>query len=153
MDDWLLPWLKNREGVRQLRAIRLAEVLANRLGWEATRRLDRLLPSHFETPAGTRRRIQYRLDDLPVLAVPLQEMLGLSQEPELASGQIPLQLQLLSPAGRPLQITTDLAAFWAGAYGEVKKEMRGRYPKHYWPDDPASARATRYTKRRMHRDS
>jgi ATP-dependent helicase HrpB len=80
---------------------------------------------------------------------PLQEMLGLEEGPRLADGRLPLLLHLLSPAGRPLQITTDLAAFWAGAYDAVKKEMRGRYPKHYWPDDPAAARATRFTKRRM----
>ena len=76
-------------------------------------------------------------------------MLGLSASPSVAGGRINLVIHLLSPAGRPLQVTSDLAAFWKGAYQEVKKEMRGRYPKHYWPDDPASAQATRFTKRRM----
>ena len=84
-----------------------------------------------------------------MLAVPLQEMLGLSEAPTLAGGRITPLVHLLSPAGRPLQVTRDLAGFWRGAYGEVKKEMRGRYPKHYWPDDPATATATRFTKRRM----
>jgi ATP-dependent helicase HrpB len=153
LDEWLLPWLRNGEGARQLRGIRLQEVLAGSLGWERVQLLDQRLPAHFETPAGTRRRIQYGLDGSPVLAVPLQEMLGLREGPVLADGRVPLVLHLLSPAGRPLQLTTDLAAFWAGAYVEVKKEMRGRYPKHYWPDDPAASQATRFSKRRMKRDS
>jgi len=149
LEDWLAPWLKPGQGVRQLRAIRLHEVFQNWLGWERQRRLDDWLPTHFETPAGTRRRIQYDLDHAPVIPVPLQEVLGLSQAPTFAQGRVTPVLHLLSPAGRPLQVTTDLAAFWAGAYNEVKKEMRGRYPKHYWPDDPATARATRFTKRRV----
>ena len=149
LEDWLLPWLKPGEGARQLRSIRLKDVLSARLGWERLQRLDQWLPTHLETPAGTRRRIHYGLDMSPTLAVPLQEMLGMREGPKLADGRLPLLLHLLSPAGRPLQITTDLAGFWAGAYDGVKKEMRGRYPKHYWPDDPAAARATRFTKRRM----
>ncbi len=149
LEDWLLPWLRPGEGVRQLKAIDLQQVLGAWLGWERSRRLDEWLPTHFDTPAGTRRRIVYDADPAPVLAVPLQEMLGLRQGPVLAHGRLSPVLHLLSPAGRPLQVTTDLAAFWAGAYDEVKKEMRGRYPKHYWPDDPATAQATRFTKRRM----
>lgn len=152
LEEWLLPWLKDGAGVRQLRSISIQEVLLAWLGWERVQRLDRWLPTHFETPAGSRRRIQYTLDAAPFLAVPLQEMLGLRKGPTLADGQVPLVLHLLSPAGRPLQVTTDLAAFWAGAYTEVKKEMRGRYPKHYWPDDPEDAKATRFTKRRMQND-
>jgi ATP-dependent helicase HrpB len=149
LEDWLLPWLKPGQGVRQLRSIRVHDLLAAELGWERQQQLDRWLPTHYETPAGTRRRIAYGIDTPPTLAVPLQEMLGLEEGPRLADGRLPLLLHLLSPAGRPLQITTDLAAFWEGAYDAVKKEMRGRYPKHYWPDDPAAARATRFTKRRM----
>jgi len=149
LDDWLTPWLKPGQGARQLRSIRLHEVFQNWLGWDRQHRLDDWLPTHFDTPAGTRRRIEYDFDHAPVIRVPLQEVLGLSQGPTLAQGRVMPVLTLLSPAGRPLQVTTDLAAFWAGAYGEVKKEMRGRYPKHYWPDDPATAKATRFTKRRM----
>lgn len=149
LEDWLLPWLQPGQGVRQLRTIRLRDLLASQLGWDRQQQLDRWLPTHYETPAGTRRRIAYGIDTPPTLAVPLQEMLGLEEGPRLADGRLPLLLHLLSPARRPLQVTTDLAAFWAGAYDAVKKEMRGRYPKHYWPDDPASARATRFTKRRM----
>ena len=152
LEDWLQPWLKNGVGVKQLRRIRLDEVLRASLGWEAGQRLDRMMPTHFATPAGTRRRIEYPIAGPAVLAAPLQELLGLSSGPLLADGRIPLQLKLLSPAGRPLQITTDLAAFWRGAYAEVRKEMKGRYPKHFWPEDPASARATRFTKRRMQQE-
>ena len=147
--DWLPPWLKPGQGARQLRAIALREVLTVVLGWERGRRLERWLPGRFATPAGTQRAIQYAFDGPPVLAVPLQELLGLRDGPLLADGQVAVVLHLLSPAGHPLQVTSDLAGFWAGAYDEVKKEMRGRYPKHYWPDDPVAAKATRFTKRRM----
>lgn len=149
LEDWLAPWIRPGLGVRQLHAIRLHEVLNTWLGWDRVRRLDAWLPTHFDTPAGTRRKIEYGFDAAPVLALPLQEVLGLERGPSLAQGRLAPVLHLLSPAGRPLQVTTDLAAFWAGAYDEVKKEMRGRYPKHYWPDDPAAAQATRFTKRRM----
>ena len=93
-------------------------------------------------------QIQYALDGPPVLAVPLQEMLGVRETPRLAGGRLALVLHLLSPARRPLQVTQDLAGFWRGPYAEVRREMRGRYPKHYWPDDPATATATRFSKRR-----
>ena len=149
LDDWLVAWLKPGQGIRQLRTLDLREVLLSRLGWERQRKLDAWLPTHVTTPAATRRRIDYATDTEPVLAVPLQEMLGLGDAPTLADGRITLLLHLLSPAGRPLAVTRDLGGFWRGAYADVKKEMRGRYPKHYWPDDPQTAKATRFTKRRM----
>ncbi len=149
LEDWLSPWLKGGQGMRQLRVLDFNAILEAILGWEVSQRVDCLLPLQFETPAGTRRAISYSDEGGPVLAVPLQEMLGLSSTPALAGGKMPLVIHLLSPAGRVLQVTKDLAAFWAGAYDEVKKEMRGRYPKHYWPDDPVGAKATRFTKRRM----
>jgi ATP-dependent helicase HrpB len=148
LESWLSPWLHSGEGAGQLRGLRLEEVLLAVLGRDRGRRLEEQLPTYFETPAGTRRQIQYALDGPPVLAVPLQEMLGVRETPQLAGGRLALVLHLLSPAGRPLQVTSDLRAFWAGAYTEVKKEMRGRYPKHVWPDDPATATATRFSKRR-----
>jgi ATP-dependent helicase HrpB len=148
VEAWLMPWLRPGEGAAQLRRLRLEDVLAGLLDWPGRERLDRLLPTHVETPAGTRRRVRYATDGAPTLAVPLQEMLGLSSGPSLLDGRLPLVLELLSPAGRPLQVTSDLAAFWRGAYAEVRKEMRGRYPKHHWPDDPANAKATRFTRRR-----
>lgn len=148
LGDWLADWLKPGKGAGQLEALRLDSVLGGLLGWERSRVLDRWLPTQFETPAGTRRKIRYAVDGPPVLAVPLQEVLGLDAGPTLADGRVTVLLHLLSPAGRPLQVTADLAAFWAGAYASVRKEMRGRYPKHDWPEDPASARATRLTRRR-----
>jgi ATP-dependent helicase HrpB len=148
VEGWLIPWLRRGEGAGQLRRLRLENVLAGLLDWSRRQRLDALLPTHVETPAGTRRRVSYPLDGPPSLSVPLQEVLGLSSGPALLDGRLPLVLHLLSPAGRPLQVTSDLEAFWRGAYGEVKKEMRGRYPKHHWPDDPANAQATRFTRRR-----
>jgi len=147
LEIWLLPWLRAGEGARQLRAIKLYDALSAVLGRERLRRLDQWLPTHIETPASTRRPIRYRFEEQPVLAVPLQEVLGLCEGPTLAMGRLSLVLHLLSPAGRPLQVTSDLAAFWDGAYEQVKKEMRGRYPKHHWPDDPVTAKATRLGKR------
>ncbi len=146
--SWLSPWLHAGEGARQLRAIKLHDALSAVLGRERLVRLDQWLPTHIETPAGTRRPIRYSFEEPPVLAVPLQEVLGLREGPTLAAGRLSLVLHLLSPAGGPLQVTSDLAAFWDGAYEQVKKEMRGRYPKHYWPDDPAAAEATRFSKRK-----
>lgn len=147
--EWLPAWLKAGQGIRQLRALSLDRMLRTWLGREREQALDRALPTAFETPAGTRRAVTYAADADPVIAVPLQEVLGMQQGPTLAGGRVAPVLHLLSPAGRPLQVTRDLAGFWRGAYAEVKKEMRGRYPRHYWPDDPATAQATRFTKRRM----
>lgn len=146
LQDWLLPWLDNVDSLKQIDPV---EALQAWLGWDKQQQLNELLPTIFQTPAGSQRNIEYDLNEAPVLRAPLQEMLGLSTSPTIAGGRIKLVIHLLSPAGRPLQVTSDLAAFWQGAYQEVKKEMRGRYPKHYWPDDPASSEATRFTKRHM----
>jgi len=108
-----------------------------------------LTPERLKIASGSSIRIQYGLDTRPILAVKLQEMFGEADTPRIAGGKIPLQLHLLSPAGRPLQVTQDLRTFWDEVYPEVKKEMRGRYPKHPWPDDPWNALPTRHTKRRM----
>jgi len=146
LQEWLLPWLDQVDSFKQINAV---EALQSWLGWDRQQLLNELLPVTFQTPAGSQRKIEYDFNEAPVLRAPLQEMLGLSASPAIAGGRIQLVIHLLSPAGRPLQVTSDLAAFWNGAYQEVKKEMRGRYPKHYWPDDPASSEATRFTKRRM----
>lgn len=147
-EEWLPSWLGGVSSQKQLLKIDIANAVAQQLSWEQQQHLEQLLPSHFNTPAGTRRKIEYPDSGEPYLSVPLQEMLGEKQTPCIAQGRIPLTLHLLSPARRPLQITKDLATFWASSYSEVKKEMRGRYPKHHWPDDPASAEATRFTKKR-----
>ncbi len=149
LDAWLVPWMDNISSLKQLKQIDLVSALQSWLGWDKQKQLDKLMPELYQTPAGTNRKIQYNLNEQPTLSVPLQEMLGVSETPTIAGGQLPLVIHLLSPAGRPLQVTKDLATFWQGAYQEVKKEMRGRYPKHYWPDDPASAAATRFTKKHL----
>ena len=107
-----------------------------------------LAPTHFSVPSGSRIPIDYTSGDTPVLAVRLQEMFGATETPAIADGKLPLLIHLLSPAGRPVQISRDLKSFWAHGYYEVKKDMMGRYPKHHWPDDPMMARATSRIKRK-----
>ena len=148
LETWLAPWLDGVTSLARLRRVDILAALQAHLGWERWQRLEQLLPTHYQTPAGTRRPIEYPGDGEPVLRVPLQEMLGERESPRLAGGRIPVLLHLLSPAMRPLQITRDLAHFWANAYAEVRKEMRGRYPKHHWPEDPLAASATRLGRRR-----
>lgn len=136
--EWLGPWLDGKQSLADVKALDLPEILLSQLGWEHRKRLDAEAPPALTTPAGTPRRLDYRADTDPVLAAPLQEMLGAADTPTVCSGRVPVTLHLLSPARRPLQVTRDLAGFWAGSYAEVRKEMRGRYPKHHWPEDPAN---------------
>jgi ATP-dependent helicase HrpB len=119
--------------------------MAERVGWDRVREVDRLAPTHVELPTGRRAALRYE-DDRVVLAVRLQEMLGAAAGPTVAGGRVPVTLELLSPARRPIQVTRDLAGFWAGSYAQVRAEMRGRYPKHPWPEDPANATPTTRTK-------
>jgi ATP-dependent helicase HrpB len=130
-----------------LERLDLYNILLAQLSWEQMRRLDQLLPTHITVPSGSRIRVDYTHFP-PVLAVRLQEMFGLADTPRIAEGRITVLLHLLSPAQRPVQITQDLAAFWQGSYHEVKKDMKGRYPKHHWPDNPLEAQATTRTKPR-----
>lgn len=125
----------------------MAGALLQLLTWPRRQQLDTLLPTHYTVPTGNRVPIRYDEEKPPALAVRLQEMFGEAQNPTVADGRIALVLELLSPAQRPLQITRDLAAFWQGAWREVQKEMKGRYPKHLWPDDPATAQPTRRSKK------
>ncbi|SFN16853.1 ATP-dependent helicase HrpB [Izhakiella capsodis] len=149
LDKWLLPVMRGVKDIKGLLNIDLYQALLHLLTWSQRQQLDTLLPTHYTVPTGNRLPIEYHEDKPPLLAVRLQEMLGEAQNPCIAQGRIPLVLSLLSPAQRPLQITRDLAAFWQGAYHDVKKEMKGRYPKHLWPDDPASALPTRRTKKHL----
>jgi ATP-dependent helicase HrpB len=147
LDDWLVPFLGAARRRRDLERVDLGSALRGRIGWDLARSVDRLAPTHVEVPSGSRIRLVY--DDaggLPVLAVKLQEMFGATTSPAIADGAIPVVVHLLSPAGRPLQVTSDLAGFWERGYPEVRREMRGRYPKHPWPDDPLSATPTRRTR-------
>ena len=121
--------------------------------WPLRQRIDVLAPVRIAVPSGQARRIDYAIDDdgqpsPPVLAVKLQELFGLADTPRIADGRVPLTLHLLSPAGRPLQVTQDLRGFWERTYPEVRREMKGRYPKHPWPEDPWSATATHRAKPR-----
>ena len=141
LDDWLAPWLDGKLRLSDVRALDLNMILTARLSWEQRQRLDSDAPESFITPAGNRRPLDYLESDVPVLAVPLQELFGLSDTPTVCGGRIPVLLHLLSPARRPMQVTQDLAGFWTRGYAEVRKELRGRYPKHHWPEDPTQAQA------------
>ena len=139
LNDWLPPWLDGVRDAAGLRALDLLPALRGLLSWEQMQRLDALVPARFTTPLGREVPIDYE-DETPSIAVRLQEMFGTTRHPTVA-GQ-PLKVTLLSPAGRPLQITTDLPGFWATSYADVRKDMRGRYPKHPWPEDPTAAPPT-----------
>ncbi len=141
--DWLVPWLDGATRAQHLARLPMEQILKGLLSREQQLRLDELAPSHFTAPTGSRIRIDY-LDELaPVVAVRLQEVFGVLASPRLAAGVVPVTFRLLSPAHRPVQTTRDLATFWQGSYAEVRKDMRGRYPRHYWPEDPAIAEPTR----------
>ena len=136
---WLGPWIQGKRGLAETRALRLVEVFNGMLTWAQRARLDTLAPETLTTPAGNRRRLDYLGGPEPILPVPVQELFGTRDTPSIADGRVPVMLHLLSPAGRPVQITRDLAGFWARGYPEVRKELRGRYPKHPWPEDPIAA--------------
>lgn len=148
LDEWLTPHLHGIRRASDLAALDLGALLLGRLTWQQRAALDSLAPSHLEVPTGSRLPLDYRDPSSPILAVRLQEMFGCLDTPRLLGGRIPITLHLLSPAHRPLQVTRDLAGFWNGSYRDVQKEMKGRYPRHPWPDDPASAAPTRRAKPR-----
>ncbi len=147
LSQWLGPYLDTVRSVAQLKKVDLKQALLSRLDWAQKKQLDELAPERIRVPGGSNVRIDYS-GPQPVLAVKLQELFGLADSPRIAGGKVPVLIHLLSPAGRPLQVTADLKSFWENVYPEVKKEMKGRYPKHPWPDDPWSAEPTRRTKRR-----
>jgi len=146
LDEWLLPWLDGA-GTGALQRMDLKEVLLALVGWERRNRIDELAPTHITVPSGSSIAIDYSDATAPVLAVKLQEMFGLADTPRIAGGAVPLTLHLLSPARRPVQVTRDLASFWRTGYFEARRDLRGRYPKHPWPDDPVHAAPTALTKR------
>ncbi len=148
VDEWLLPALQARTGRNRLKGLDLKSALLSKLNWEQTRDLPALAPERLQVPSGSKVRLDYSNPDEPVLAVRLQEMFGATDTPRIAGGRVPVTLHLLSPARRPVQVTQDLAGFWERTYAEVRKELKGRYPKHYWPDDPYQAEPTRRTKPR-----
>jgi len=148
LEAWLGPYLLGATTLARVTQLDLTQPLHSLLSWEQSRQLDRLAPTHLTVPSGSSVRLEYETSELPILAVRLQEMFGCKDTPRLVDGKIPVMLHLLSPARRPVQITKDLSSFWKSAYLEVKKELRGRYPKHSWPDDPLMAAPTAKAKRR-----
>jgi ATP-dependent helicase HrpB len=147
IDDWLPLLVAGRRSLRDVDPASLGGMLDARLGWEGRKSVDRLAPHGFETPAGSSHAIDYEAEAGPTVTVRVQALYGLARHPAIAAGRVPLVLSLTSPAGRPIQTTRDLPGFWSGSWTAVAKEMRGRYPKHPWPDDPASAAPTLRTKR------
>jgi ATP-dependent helicase HrpB len=142
LDAWLAPFLGGVSRRTHLAKVDLTNALKALVSWDKQRELDRLAPTHVEVPSGSRVPIDYANPDEPTLSVRLQEMFGLLDTPRIGGGKVPLTIHLLSPARRPVQVTRDLASFWAGGYKAVKAELKGRYPRHYWPDDPLIAEPT-----------
>lgn len=146
--EWLAPFLAGKTKLSEIGADDLGTALDALLPWNLKRRLDQEAPTHFETPTGNRHAIVYETAGAPALHIRVQELFGLTQHPSIANGKLPLTLHLLSPAHRPIQITRDLPGFWKGSWAAVRAEMKGRYPRHPWPDDPASASPTARAKPR-----
>jgi ATP-dependent helicase HrpB len=147
-EAWLVPALYDKTSLKELSAGDLSDALMTLLPWELRARLEREAPTHFEAPTGTMLAIDYEAEQGPTIAVRLQELFGLTAHPSIAKGAVPLVLELLSPAHRPVQVTRDLPGFWRGSYTGVRSALRGRYPRHPWPEDPASAMPTRRVKPR-----
>ena len=147
-DDWLMPALYDKTSLKDFSAGDLSDALMNLLPWDLRARLEREAPTHFEAPTGTMLAIDYEAEQGPTIAVRLQELFGLNTHPSVAKGAVPLVLELLSPAQRPVQVTRDLPGFWRGSYAAVRSDLRGRYPRHPWPEDPANAVPTRRVKPR-----
>jgi ATP-dependent helicase HrpB len=147
--DWLLPYCQQMSSVDALKSLDLKTILLSRLSWEQQVQLEKLAPGHIQVPSGSRIRLSYTPGEAPVLAVRLQELFGLTDTPTICNGTITVLLHLLSPARRPMQVTRDLKSFWRNTYPEVRKELAGRYPKHYWPENPLEAEATSRTKKNM----
>jgi len=147
-EAWLVPALFDKTSLKDFSAGDLSDALMALLPWDLRARLDREAPTHFEAPTGTMLPIDYEAEQGPTIAVRLQELFGLTAHPSLAKGAVPLVLELLSPAHRPVQVTRDLPGFWRGSYAAVRSDLRGRYPRHPWPEDPATAPPTRRVKPR-----
>jgi len=147
LESWLLPYLGKVSRLSHFANLELASIVHSLLPWPLPQRLDELAPHHLTVPSGSSIRLDFS-EQPPILAVRLQELFGLAETPRIAGGRQVVKLHLLSPARRPVQVTQDLANFWRSTYAEVKKDLKGRYPKHYWPDDPLVAEATARAKPR-----
>jgi ATP-dependent helicase HrpB len=151
LEQWLEPYLEQRRSIRDCNSLNLEKILAAGLDYRQRQELDQLAPTHVQVPSGSRVRLEYRIDGPPVLAVRLQEMFGLAETPAVCRGRVPVLLHLLSPARRPVQVTQDLRGFWDSSYFDVRRELKGRYPKHHWPEKPWEAQATARVKPRKKR--
>ncbi|WP_133470678.1 ATP-dependent helicase HrpB [Paraglaciecola marina] len=149
LQSWLLPYISEVYTWQQLGKQKFNEMLSSMMGWTTLNTLKQLMPERYKVPSGSHIQLNYLTDGQVKISVRMQEVYGLADTPKIGNGRIPLNLELLSPAGRPLQTTQDLAGFWQGSYREVQKEMKGRYQKHFWPDDPANSQATTRTKKKM----
>ena len=153
LEQWLGPYLVDITSKAQLDKLNLAEALLSQLSYQQQQIFNQLAPNYFTGPTGRKCKIRYSLEQAPIVSLPMQELYGVSSTPSVGdsnhNSQVALIIELLSPAQRPIQITQDLVAFWQGSYREVQKDMRSKYPKHFWPDDPANAQATRKTKRHI----
>jgi ATP-dependent helicase HrpB len=147
-EAWLTPLLAGKTSLDALDASEFEHALHDLLPYSLRRRMEVEAPTHFDAPSGSRVPIDYEAEEGPKLAIRVQELFGLSRHPAIAGGRVPLVIELLSPAHRPVQVTRDLPQFWRGSYAAVRSEMRGRYPRHPWPDDPVAAPATRRAKPR-----
>ena len=147
-EAWLETALYDKSSLKDLSPGDLSDALMALLPWDLRARLEREAPTHFEAPTGTMLAIDYEAEQGPTIAVRLQELFGLNTHPSIAKGAVPLVLELLSPAQRPVQVTRDLPGFWRGSYAAVRSDLRGRYPRHPWPEDPANAAPTRRVKPR-----
>jgi len=148
LDEWLAPSLAGVRRLSALQQVDLSEALSSLLDWRRRRALDNLAPSHVVVPTGSRIPIDYSDPAAPKVAVRLQEVFGLTESPRVLDGRVPVTMQLLSPAHRPVQTTRDLAGFWRTSYFDVRKDLRGRYPRHEWPEDPLTAAPTKRAKPR-----
>lgn len=148
MKDWLAPYISGIRSAGELNRLNMTDIIAGGLSWQARQQLDEEAPTHLTVPSGSRIAVDYSDPAAPALAVRLQELFGWQQTPRIAGGRLPITIHLLSPAHRPVQVTKDLASFWQEAYFEVKKDLKGRYPKHYWPDNPLEAIPTSRAKPR-----
>lgn len=147
-DQWLTPFLAGMNRLSQVKSLPLLQALGSLLSYDQQRQLEVKAPARLEVPTGSRIQLDYESGEIPILAVRLQELFGLTDTPRVLDGRHPVMLHLLSPGYKPVQVTQDLASFWRNAYRDVRKDLRGRYPKHHWPEDPLTAPPTRHAKRR-----
>ena len=149
IESWLKPYLTDVTREEDILKINIFEILHSMMDWKKIRKMEEAMPDKIIVPTGSAVKVNYSENEAPYISVKLQEMFGLCETPKIGLGKIPLVIHLLSPARRPIQITNDLAGFWKNTYFEVKKELKGRYPKHPWPENPLTAEPTKFTKNKL----